>query len=566
MNRIKWILLAGVTAAAWMFQFYDFSGGQGTLTQSLVAEVAKEDWNPWIAETVNGQTISVEIGQQEYTSKNTPMFMDDGLNLMVSSDILTEGLQCASHFYGEELVIEKREDEIRLKTGDVQASINGKTKELASPMIRRNNRYFVSLKDLSQNLGFDFSWDMDKNRATLQDISNQTFFFPTHYDLREKGRNGIVKNQMDTGTCWAFASLSALESSLLPEENLEFSPDHMSMGNSFQVDTQEGGEYTMAVAYLLAWQGPVYEKDDPFGDGRMEEGLSAVKHVQEVRIIDGRDFEAIKGAVFQYGGVQTAMYSALHDSRSISEYYNREQSAYCYTGTEKSNHEVVIIGWDDNYPKENFPGNVKGNGAFICQNSWGDEFGEDGVFYVSYYDSNIGSHSIAYTKVEDTDNYSRIYQTDLCGWNGQIGFDREAAYGANVYTANGPEELSAVGFYATGKDTKYRLYLVRDFEDSNSLADGELIAEGSLELAGYYTIPTETGRYLEAGERFAVVLYIDTPHAIHPVAIEYAADESTKNVDLTDGEGYISENGRRWDHVEEAFACNLCIKAYTRER
>ena len=37
---------------------------------------------------------------------------------------------------------------------------------------------------------------------------------PARYDAREDGRTASVKNQGDLGTCWAFASLLALESSL----------------------------------------------------------------------------------------------------------------------------------------------------------------------------------------------------------------------------------------------------------------------------------------------------------------------------------------------------------------
>ena len=240
-----------------------------------------------------------------------------------------------------------------------------------------------------------------------------------------------------------------------------------------------------------------------------------------------------------------------------------EQQAYCYIGTQKPNHEVVIVGWDDNYPKENFSVNVEGDGAFLCQNSWGDGFGDGGYFYVSYYDTNIGSHNIVCTNIEDTDNYDKIYQSDLCGWVGQIGFQKESVYGANVYTAGGKESLAAVGFYAIGKNTEYSVYLARDFKDADSLKRGEKIAEGSFKNAGFYTVCMKKEIPLKAGERFAVVLRLKTPEAVHPMAIEYAADEATSRVDLTDGEGYISVDGKRWEHVEEAFSCNLCLKAYT---
>lgn len=567
MSHVKrYILLAMLVTAACVLKFNSFGGDYETVGKFRGAELKEEDWNPLIAETVNEKMISVAIDNKEYTNKDTSIYMDDNLNIMVPVDILTEGLKCSSHIYGEkELLVEKRNDEVLLGLDESEISVNNEKRQVTSPMIEKDGAYYISIGELAENIGYNFEWNMEKNQAVAVDTSEMASIFPVRYDLREKDRVGVIKNQKSTGTCWAFAALSALESALLPEESMEFSPDHMSMSNSFQVDTNNGGEYTMGMAYLLSWQGPVYEKDDPFGDGKTVSGLSAVKHVQEVQMMEGKDYEKIKEAVFQYGGVQTSLYSALRNSSSPSAFYNREDNAYCYIGTEKPNHEVVIIGWDDNYPKENFTVNVEGDGAFICQNSWGDEFGENGIFYVSYYDTNIGSHNVVYTKVEDVDNYDRIYQSDFCGWVGQIGFNKSSVYGANVYTAKSEEVLSAVGFYATGKNTEYSVYIVKDFQDTGSFDSRELIAEGSLKNAGYYTISIGQEIVLDQDEKYAVVLYLDTPEAVHPMAIEYAADEATKDVDLTDGEGYISANGGRWDHVEETSSCNLCIKAYTKE-
>ena len=220
---------------------------------------------------------------------------------------------------------------------------------------------------------------------------------PSSYDYREHERAPKIGNQGSLGTCWAFASLTALESTLLPKQKETFSVDHMSMHNHFLLGQDEGGEYTMSMAYLLSWEGPVWESEDPYGDGFSPDGLKAREHVQEIQILPSKDYEAIKKAVYLEGGVQSSLYTSMRDYESESVYYNRDTNSYCYIGTEKPNHDSVIVGWDDDYPKENFNMELEGDGAFIRTNSWGENFGDQGYFYVSYYDTNIGVHNIVYT-------------------------------------------------------------------------------------------------------------------------------------------------------------------------
>lgn len=393
---------------------------------------------------------------------------------------------------------------------------------------------------------------------------------PSRYDARKDGRTAPVKNQGDLGTCWAFASLLALESSLLPEESYDFSEDHMSHDPNFLLDQKSGGDYIMSMAYLLSWRGPVLEEEDPYGDGVSPTGLTAVKHVQEIRILPEYDREAIKTAVYRTGGVQSALYTTLQGQQD-SRYYREETRAYYYSGTLPPNHDVVIVGWDDDYPAENFSELPPDNGAFLCENSWGTEFGEAGFFYVSYYDTNLCTTNLVYSGVEPADNYDRIYQSDQCGWLGQIGYGSENVWSANVYAASGgAQKIRAAGFYAVDAGTEYEISVVTDVPEQPTDADWQRLkrkklgtVSGTLSYAGYYTIPLAEAVEVPDGGRFAVLAELRTPGAVHPMAIEYDSGDGRCLVDITDGEGYLSADGDVWERVETEQECNLCLKAYS---
>lgn len=406
---------------------------------------------------------------------------------------------------------------------------------------------------------------MQVNKCEQRDYDS----LPEAFQYKKNDKLPKVKSQGNLGTCWAFAALTALETSLLPEEKWDFSEDHLSKNHSFAIGQKEGGDYSMAMAYLAAWQGPVREKDDPYGDGKTNTSLKSVKHVQEMQIVTEKDYDEIKYMVYHYGGVQSSLYTSLEGVYSSSKYYNKEKAAYCYKGKKESNHDIVIVGWDDNYSKKNFNGKVKKNGAFICRNSWGKDFGKNGNFYVSYEDVNIGVHNVVYTIVEDKKNYDNIYQSDLCGWVGSLGYEKienKYVYFSNVYKAKKEEELKAASFYATGADTEFQMYIVHDFENKDSLKNRELVAEGIVHNSGYYTIALEETVHLNKGEKYAIIIGIYTPGSTKPIAVEYKNDDITAGVSIRDGEGYFSADGIEWTSAEKNQKCNICLKAFTNNK
>lgn len=402
-------------------------------------------------------------------------------------------------------------------------------------------------------------------------LGNGSFNFsiPSRWDPVQENRKPTVRSQGTYGTCWALAAVSALESSMLPGQQIEFSADHMALNNRFQVSLSDGGDYTMIMAYLSGWQGPVTEAEDPYGDGISPDGLEPAVHVQEIRMLEEdtseHNREKIKEAVSQYGAVQTSLYMSRRETAEDQDYYQSYNAAYYYPEEQKPNHDIIILGWDDDYSRFRFKQTPPMDGAFICQNSWGSSFGQDGIFYVSYADANIGRTGLIYSRIDGTDNYQAIYQTDDCGWQGQQGYADETCWFANVYTAGDREgeQLAAYGFYATGPDTSYELYLVHDFENPDSFETMEFLQAGILEDAGYYTVDLTESVPLTAGERFAVTVKITTPKARYPAAVEYPSDAYTQNIVTEGKEGYLSQRGKLWEHTEEKFGSNVCLKAYT---
>jgi hypothetical protein len=73
-------------------------------------------------------------------------------------------------------------------------------------------------------------------------------------------------------------------------------------------------------------------------------------------------------------------------------YMNTDNYAqYTNTTDASASHAVAIVGWDDNYSAENFLEGKRppADGAWIVRNSWGEDYGNDGYFYLSYYDQTI---------------------------------------------------------------------------------------------------------------------------------------------------------------------------------
>ena len=514
-------------------------------------------------EKIKQQNYNLFKNDKYFEFSNWNPYIDEKINIYIPANLCQKLFECYVNMQdSSRILIKKGEIEIQMEAGSSQFSVNGNLVDESLVPFSKEEILYIPLEIIANKLGYEIDLNTQNGIISINGEGVQTIL--EKYDYRTVGRSPSIKDQGYLSTCWAVASLSALESFLLPNEDIKLSADHMSIQNNFSNTQSDGGNYTMSMAYLVGWQGPILEADDPYGDGISVEGIAPIKHVQGIQIIKEKDYEKIKEMVYKYGAIQTSIYLAMETQYMPSIYYNQDTYSYCYTGEESPNHEVIIIGWDDTYPVENFNGIAKNNGAFICQNSWGTKFGEEGIFYVSYEDFNIGKYNLAYTRIDEPSNYDNIYQTDLCGWVGQLGYDKNTVYFANIYTTPKQEKLAAVGFYATNTELSYEIYIVRDFKDETSFKSKEILQVGSIENVGYYTIDIKDKIILEKDEKYAIVVNVKRKKGTASVAVEYEEEASyVQKIDLENGEGYISADGKTFERTESKYKSNVCLKAYT---
>ena len=396
---------------------------------------------------------------------------------------------------------------------------------------------------------------------------------PARYNLAENGFVTDVKNQQDSGNCWAFAALASLETCVLKASNKTFNFSVENMKNLIEMysaygwkrETNEGGYNGMPMGYLASWLGPVNATLDPFDDkGTLSPLLDSEMHIQNIYVLPARtsytDNDAIKEAILKYGGLYASYYHS-------AGYLNSKTNAYYDPYTGNGNHAITVVGWDDDYSKNNFYTAPAGDGAFIVKNSWGSSWGDNGYFYISYYDRvlfAVNKDNQAFTYIlNDTVRYTKNYQYDVAGMTDYLITGKKTVWYKNIYNATGNEAIAAVStFFNTTVDYEISIYV-------NDVL--QLTQNGRHEGSGYYTIPLKEYVPVAVGDIFKIVVKLANPQNGY-AAVPISEQLSTTRCYYAPGVSYFSNDGKKWtdlyDYSASAYSHTYnsqvaCLKAFT---
>ena len=466
------------------------------------------------------------------------------------------------------------------------------------------------------------------NHGSENDIdADRSVSYPAKFDPRPAGVSGARHQYL--GSCWAYSALAAAESNLIKKgytdssidlsefqliyfmnhENIDplgnYTKDTEDSGKTMTELFNQGGSPKAAVSFLSKWTGPVLESQAPVirtalpGGGWVDEAdqMDAVVLGQELCAnssnwhfkgakycdYDVDHIDNIKELITNYGGVSMCYYDdGKHYSYTCPG--EGEDANYYFAYKAAANHAVEIVGWDDNYSKENFKhaGTEKlpeADGAWLVKNSWAEAripdpyvyneaYKSSGYFWLSYYDKTICE--IIALEYDSKDTYANMYAYDGStgvGLAGNGGTTYLNVYEAKAYGNESVEKIDGIMTYLAANMPYTLTIYVNPVVENGKLVSysgkSEAIS-GCSDYEGFYTFDiSDKNIYVPDGMTYGICIETAKAKAdngVAPVGISCGYQETGQSYY---GNSLYSLNDYATSEEYKAAGAAVCLRGLT---
>lgn len=210
------------------------------------------------------------------------------------------------------------------------------------------------------------------------------------------------------------------------------------------------------------------------------------------------DTENIKKILMEKGAMQIPVHVM-----SRNEYNSVFNKATILT----PNGTMVLVGWDDDFPRENFGTYTpEHNGAWLALDMMAGAYGGDGYFWISYEDNSL-SQALSFEMVSSA-TYGEVLSYDQ-GVSMAYIRNEEEDYTciANVFQVEEDERLKAVGIYTTGDNQEVEVGIYTDVPDGFPEGGTQIASfEAEIPVNGYHVLELEEELAIPAEKKFSVVV------------------------------------------------------------